>query len=315
MSPRERFSLTQRAIDALYADASETFDFICVDGGSPASVRDYLRHEARQRGFRLIRTEHYLSPNEARNLALEHVQTPYVVFIDNDLVVAPGWLRRLVGCAEETGADIVGPLTCIGEPVHTRIHIAGGDARITEESGRRVFREKHLFENRKLAEVRGELRRGPTELIEFHCMLTRKSVLDRLGPFDEKLTALAEHTDFCLAVRQQGGIVMFEPSSVVTYVVGPRFTLSDLAYFHYRWRDEWTLASERHFHEKWGTVFNDDLQKYFVLPHRRRATPRLRKMALSLIGWNLSERAFDGFAGLMIRRAARHGRPTTSAPP
>ena len=92
MSPRERFSLTERSITSLFGDLSVPFDFICVDGGSPASVRDYLQHEATRRSFRLIRTDYYLTPNEARNLATEQVRTRYVVFIDMmSLSLRDGW--------------------------------------------------------------------------------------------------------------------------------------------------------------------------------------------------------------------------------
>ena len=61
-------------------------------------------------------------------------------------------------------------------------------------------------------------------------MLTRKSVLDRSGPLDENLKAVAEHADFCLTVRRAGGTVIFEPNAVVTYVVGPPLALSDIPY-------------------------------------------------------------------------------------
>jgi len=305
MSPRERFSLTQRSIESLFTDLSVPFDFICVDGGSPASVRDYLRREAARRDFRLLRTEHYLTPNEARNLAIEQVRTRYVVFIDNDLIVAPGWLRHLLRCAEETSADIVAPLICIGEPVHARVHMAGGEARFTEENGRRMFRESHRFANRGVAEVRDKLVRGPCELAEFHCLLTRKSVLDRLGPLDENLKTLSEHTDFCLAVRRDGGTVMFEPNAIVTYVVGPRMVLSDIPFFYYRWSDEWSIDSERYFHEKWGTVFSDSISRGFVAEHRRLVWPCLRRIVQALLGWTVSEFLFEHLMMLMIWWARR----------
>ena len=135
MSPRERFSLTLRSTESLHSDLSVPFAFICVDGGSPPAMRNHLRAEAHRRGFQLIRTEHYLTPNEARNLGLAEVKTPFVVFVDNDLVVEPGWLEHLLRCADETGAEIVAPLICEGEPLHTTIHMAGGDARLIVENG------------------------------------------------------------------------------------------------------------------------------------------------------------------------------------
>jgi len=71
-------------------------------------VKHYLEVQAKQKGFHLIRTEHFLSPNQARN-SVAQVDTKYVVFVDNDLLVQrAGW--KISQCADETGAWVVGPL-------------------------------------------------------------------------------------------------------------------------------------------------------------------------------------------------------------
>src|SRR5262245_60838363 len=98
--PRDHFSDVPEALESVFANTDAPFDLIYVDGGSPKPTATYLREQAGSRGFRLIRTEHYLSPNRARNIAAAAVQTPYMVFIDNDVVVAPGWLTSLIACAE-----------------------------------------------------------------------------------------------------------------------------------------------------------------------------------------------------------------------
>jgi GT2 family glycosyltransferase len=305
MSPRERFSGIRRSIDALYEDRRAPFALICVDGGSPRSTERYLAAESRRRGFRLIRTEHYLTPNEARNLALREIETKYVAFIDNDVVVAPGWLEALTRCAEETGADIVSPLICIGEPIATGIHFAGGLASISEEAGKRVFREEHLYAGRRLPEVRTALVRRAVELAEFHCMLVRKDVFDRCGPLDENLKTVHEHTDLCLTVRKHGGVVMCEPDAVVTYVLGRGLRLSDLPFYFYRWDARSTLETERHFHSKWDIAFDDRTTRIFVEPHRRMAWSRVRTLAGLFIGTRSSALIYDACADALARLATR----------
>jgi GT2 family glycosyltransferase len=305
MSPRERFNLTQRSIESLYSDLSIPFDFICVDGNSPRAVRDYLRSEADRRGFKLIRTEHYLTPNEARNLAIAEAQTRYIVFVDNDVIFAPGWLEHLLRCAEETGAEVVGSLICIGEPVHTTIHFGGGEAEIAVKEGKRHFRETHRFYERPLSEVRDQLVRTPCEFAEFHSMLVKREVFEQLGPLDEHLQALFEHTDLCMLVRQRGGTVMFEPRSVVTYAVGSSLSFSELRFFFCRWSDEWSVKSEQHFHKKWRTVFNDQVVRTFVIPHRRRVLRWQRRAAVSVVGWRITEWLFDRFADVITWSAKR----------
>ena len=99
----------------------------------------YLQRESSEKGFLLITTEHHISPNQARNLGLKEVKTKYVVFIDNDALVTPGWLEALVRCAEETGAWVVGPLCLIGEIGAGVVHVAGGNVHFKDEIGGEGF--------------------------------------------------------------------------------------------------------------------------------------------------------------------------------
>jgi hypothetical protein len=215
--PRERFGVTPRALEAVYANTAEPFHLVYVDAGSPARTRRYLAREADARGFTLVRTDDYLTPNEARNLGLRHVRTPYVVFIDNDVVPSPGWLGKLLECAETTRAWVVGPMYFIGEPEREEIHMAAGDAQIEEWRGSHRFIDRHRFAGKRPAEVRHHLLRMPCEQVEFHCMLVRMEAFEQLGELDEELRSVCEHSDFCLLVRQHGHQVYFEPDSVVTY--------------------------------------------------------------------------------------------------
>ena len=144
--PRERLSFAERCITSIYENTSVPFNLIYVSGGVPKQVRDYLEIESHRKGFRFLIDENYLSPNQARNLSLPHVKTKYLVFLDNDTLVTKGWLERLLRCAEETDASIVGPLYLIGEFERAIIHMAGGRLHRENTAGNRVLvDEQHLF--------------------------------------------------------------------------------------------------------------------------------------------------------------------------
>src|SRR5262249_62136194 len=96
----------------------------------------------------------YLSPVEARGLAPPQADTEFVCFVDTAVVFPRGWLNRLLRCADETEAWAVGPLSFNGNPADGLIHMAGGEARIVEEHGRRAFFEQHRFPQRFLHAVR-----------------------------------------------------------------------------------------------------------------------------------------------------------------
>ena len=255
--PRERFQVTRRSLESIYDKTTFPFALTYVDGGSPLPTRRYLERQARARGFRLVRTERYLTPNQARNLGISELASRYVVFVDNDVLVTSGWLEALVRCAEETGAWVVGPLYCQGELEREVIHMTGGHAHVFDVDGIRRFREDHRFWGRQLREIRPLLRREPCEMVEFHCVLVRSDVFRRLGPLDEGLKSALENPDFCMSVRQAGGEVYFEPVALVTYLPPPPLAWSDLRYFLLRWSDAWNRASLNHFRQKWQLADDD----------------------------------------------------------
>ncbi|MFG6103580.1 glycosyltransferase [Leptothoe sp. EHU-05/26/07-4] len=267
--PRERFSYSQQSLESIYQYTNLPFELVYVDGGSPKYVQQYLNQASEEKGFTLVRTEHFLSPNQARNLGLSYVKTDYVLFIDNDVHVSHGWLQQLWQCAQETDATVVCPLTCIGKPLHQKIHLAGGEARIfTDLKGDKTHRrvhEKHYFVNRAVIDVEEQLHRRSCEFAEFHCMLVKRSVFDQIGVLDEKLLNTREHIDFCLNVSQTGGRIYCEPASVVTYVPDILYRWSDLAFFMLRWSDEWEVKSLKRFRKKW----NLDKDKYFKKRYKR----------------------------------------------
>jgi GT2 family glycosyltransferase len=312
--PRERFSRTRISLESLYRHTAEPFNLIYVDGHSPRHIRKYLEGQARERGFRLIRLPHFMPTPQARNIGLREVDTPYVVFIENDMVVEAGWLDALLRCAEETGAPVVGPLYLERQPEDRIVHMAGGLAHVEELDGKRRFFEKHRFQGRRVSDVEDQLHREPTELAELHCLLVRTELLRQLGGFDEGLKNTSEHVDFCLAVREAGHQVYFEPTAVVVYVDPPPFAWYDLRFFHTRWNDGWARQTVAHFGRKWRLDPDDPFlrAKYeWTGTHRRLILAPVKRVLTRACGWTLGARidsrltpALDRWIGRTIARPA-----------
>ncbi|MGB3405703.1 MAG: glycosyltransferase [Microcoleaceae cyanobacterium] len=272
--PRERFSCAQESLDSIYEHTKIPFKLIYVDGNSPKHIQSYLQNKAETESFKIIRTDYYLSPNQARNIGLAEVDTKYLAFVDNDVVVTSGWLTQLIQCAEETDAAVVGPLMCQERPLHEIVHCAGGDSHIwVDKTGRRRFREKMCLQGKKVSEVRDRLQRQETELAEFHCVLIRRSIFDKIGVLDEAMLNTKEHLDLCMLVRQAGEKVYFEPNCIVTYVPGPPLERSDLHYYMLRWSDAWQLASLHRLRDKWNLAEDGYFKaKYKKIGWRRYGT-------------------------------------------
>ncbi|NDJ17668.1 glycosyltransferase family 2 protein [Myxacorys almedinensis] len=282
--PRERFSYTRESLDSIYEYTTLPFNLVYVDGNSPSQVQQYLQAQSQEKGFQLIRTDYYLYPNRARNLGLAQVETPYVVFLDNDVIVSPGWLEALVQCAEETGATIVGPLVCHEEPVHEIVHCAGGETHVNVDvKGRRRLREKMYKQGHKVAAVLPKMQRTQTELCEFHCMLVRTDIFDRLGFLDETLLNSKEHLDFCMSVIQANGTVYFEPASILTYVPGAPLHWTDYHFYMLRWSDAWETSSLSRLREKWDLAEDGYFQHKYKIMGWRRKNAIIRPLAQNLV--------------------------------
>lgn len=259
-APRETWGYTARALESVYENTRMPFQYVYVDAGSPPWTKRYLAEHARKHtNFRLIRVNKYLYQNQARNLALPYADTDYTVFIDNDVIVAPGWLEALLRCAKETGASIVGPLYCEANPPFQTVHVAQQTAYIEDQPNGRRYVEINPNKRAPLKEVRHLFKREPSGFAEMHCMLVRTEALRRLGKLDEGLRTTHDHVDLCWSVRQNGGTIYFEPEAMVNQLL-PRpfpFSVPDLPYYLWRWNPADNRAGIEHFCKKWGLTDKD----------------------------------------------------------
>ena len=297
VSPREQFSKARRSLESILAHTDPGVPIVYVDGHSPRGIAKYIDEAAERRDIEVLRTPHFLSENQARNLALPHVRTKYGVFVDNDVAVTPGWLETLVGCAEETGAAAVGPLYLLGEASEGIVHMAGAQLRVVEDAQGRHLRERHRFSNALLEQVRSQLVRERVDMMEFHCLLVRMDVFDRIGPFDERLISVLDHVDFCLSLAAAGEAIFIEPAAIVAHLAPPPYHWRDLLYFFLRFSDTWLEPSVHRFAEKHALALTDaefDGHRRFRDAHRLRLLRRVRS-AVRRLGGNRGLALTDAF--------------------
>jgi hypothetical protein len=272
--PRQMFSETTRSLGSILEHSGDR-PVVVVDGGSPRRTRRRLERLAADGAIRHLRTEHLLLSNEARALAMGHVHTRYVVFVDNDVSATPGWVDALERCAEETGADVVGPVIGIGDdPDHPEVHWAAGPCHVAEVDGRRVLVTDAVEQELSLADARA-LGRSETELVEFHAVLLRLERVAEVGGLDPALNT-REHCDLCMRVRDRGGRVWVEPSSFVVHVLPTRVPFGDRRQWVFRWDESLSAASLARFATAWQLPPDDRfLERHarWIRTNRARALP------------------------------------------
>jgi len=251
--PRDKFVHAVSSLSSILAATPAPRRLVYVDGGSPEPVRDALTRLAAEYDFTLLRTDHYLAPNEARNLALGHIATEFALFVDNDVFVPDDWVANLEAAADAHHAAAVAPVYGIATSTFDppRVHHAGANGHVVEVDGARALdTTRYVVENADPDAVLPDLVARETEQVEFHCFLVRTDALIALGGFDENMMAVHEHLDFSMRLREQGGTIWLEPSVFVTYLVGDP-AWSERSYQLLRWSQGWAETSIRRFATTW----------------------------------------------------------------
>ncbi len=184
------------------------FEVIVVDDASPDASAATLTQIA---GLQLLRNERNLGFTGSCNAGATAARGEFLLFLNNDTQVTPGWLDMLLRCfAERADCGIAGS------------RLVYPDGRL-QEAGGLVFADGSCwttgrFEPRDAPAFRY---RRETDYVSGASLLIRREVFQRIGGFDARYApAYYEDTDLAFAVRQLGLRVYYEPASTVIHCEG-----------------------------------------------------------------------------------------------
>ena len=180
-----------------------SYELLLADNASTDRAPDVLR---RVDGATVLPFDTNLGFVRGNNEAARHARGRYLVLLNNDTVVAPGWLSALVRTVEmwpRCGA--VGPKFLFFDG---RLQEAGAilwaDARVNAVG---QGADPNADEFAHVREV---------DLVSGACLLLRTQLYRDLGGLDDRYApAYFEDVDLCFAVRERGLTVVYQPASVV----------------------------------------------------------------------------------------------------
>ena len=270
---RERFSSIIESLKSLFATIENDIKVVVVEGATPKNIREELAIMQKNREFTLVSLDYFITPNEARNIGLNYVNTNYIVFADNDIFYQSNWLKHLYENARKNNSDFVAPLICIGPPLASKIHHAGGDLKITPNVNtcRFLVEEKHRLMNQPIEAINQNPPLPKSDIVEFHCFLAKRKSIQTIGGFDEVLVT-REQIDFGLRNKIMGNIVTFESKSVVTYMAYHATSKEDLSYHIFRWSLPLAANALQHFKDLWIVDVDEKrILMGWIQSHRYRA--------------------------------------------
>jgi len=194
---------TLNCLDSLMRQTWSPLRVVVVDNGSeddsPRQIKD------RFHDVELLELGENRGLPAARNVGLSHVTSDLVLLLDNDILLEPDCLERLVAAWDETRPTVVCPRIRL-IPERDIIQADGAAAHFV---GTMILRHG----NRPVAEV-SAVRSEVGACIGACYLLDRKRVVDA-GGFDEIYFFYFEDLEIALRLRALGHAFLCEPAAVV----------------------------------------------------------------------------------------------------
>lgn len=202
---------TLQKLQTLQCPLESDYEILVVDNNSSDSTPEVIRmHMETQRARMRSVFESAQGLSHARNRALKEASGEVVCFLDDDVVVDPGWLHAVSAAFKKYGADVVGGRSYLIYPCDrpewmsplTEVLLS----RLDHGDTALVNTDKDLFGLN--FSVR---RRLAIELGGFRTDYGRRG----------KSLTCGEEIELLDRVRNRGGMVVYEPAAVVGHVVKP----------------------------------------------------------------------------------------------
>lgn len=202
---------TRQCLDRIWRHSSDTvpYEVIVVDNGSTDDTRAFFADPLLDPRLRYHRNDENLGFAKGNNLGASLSASEYLLFLNNDTLVRPGWLEEMVRLAESSARiGVVGIKQLF--PYTNTIHHTG----IVFTPG---GVPQHLYPHAP-ADLPHVNKQREYQAVNGACLLIRRSLFEACGGFDEGYVNGYEDVDLCLAVRQRGlSVVCCTRASIYHY--------------------------------------------------------------------------------------------------
>ncbi|HVC09437.1 MAG TPA: glycosyltransferase family 2 protein [Elusimicrobiota bacterium] len=177
---------TRECVRSILRWPSASCELIFIDNGSTDGTAAFLDRLKKQARARVLSNQSNLGFPHAINQGMKAAKGDYLVWLNNDAVVTPGWLDRLIAVAERyPKAGAIGPLVN-GDAanLHFPLDYLAAMAALSIRNGPKVL---------------------PVRWLLGYCLLLKRRAVERVGLLDSRFgMGLFEDIDYCLRLRRAG---------------------------------------------------------------------------------------------------------------
>jgi GT2 family glycosyltransferase len=184
---------TRMCLESVLANTDwRWLELIVVDNGSTDGTQEYLSELAKNVSVvRVISPGENLGFAEANNLGFSASQGEMIVLLNNDTIVADGWLPCLSGYLQDSTVGAVGPVT----------NRACNQAQVAIDY--RTYGQFARFAAGRMSDFAGQTCELP--MLSMYCMAMWRRVMEEIGPLDGQFEiGMFEDDDYSMRLRAAG---------------------------------------------------------------------------------------------------------------
>ena len=226
-------SVVQQCLPSVVATDYPEFEIIVADNASTDGTAAWIARE--HPSVKIVRHPDNWRFCRGNNAALPHATGEFVVLLNNDVEVPPGWLWPLVDAA--TAAPDVAAVQpkMLQYDDHDRFEYAGAAGGYLDRAGY-PFTRGRLFDT--MERDRGQYDDARDVFwATGAALLLRRSALDAVGLLDERFEMHMEEIDLCWRLQRHGYRVRVAPQSAVYHIGGASLPSSSPQKTYYNFRN------------------------------------------------------------------------------
>lgn len=250
--------LLKDCLQSICVNTRTPYEIIVVDNASKDGTVEMLRRDFPF--VRLIQNDHNAGFGRPSNQALRVSSGKYALLLNNDTIVLPQAIDRLVAFMEtHPDAGICGPkvLNRDGsmQKQCRRSYATPWDLFCYFSGLAALFPKSRLFA-RYLVTYADANATMAVDSVSGSCMLVRRTLMDQIGLLDERFFAYQEDTDYCFRANHAGWRIYYHPDAQIVHFASHGGSRVDPFRSIVEWHKSYLLYYRKNLASRYFFLFN-----------------------------------------------------------
>ncbi len=203
---KDQRDVLQRAIDSIISKTTwKHYELLIVENNSAEpEIFSYYEELKRRKNVRILTYRGEFNYSAINNFAARGAKGEYLLFLNNDTeVITPTWIEELLGYCQREDVGAVGARLYYPDEHLQHCGIVVGIGGVAGHICHRERRESGGYFGRIV-------KTQDVSAVTGACMMTKKTLFERVGGFEEALAVAYNDVDYCLKLRKEGYCIVYD---------------------------------------------------------------------------------------------------------